>query len=136
MLFRSEYIENYIKKKNKSIKNLLLDQKFVSGIGNIYANEILFLCKINPNKKIRLLNKKECNHILHYSKSVLSNAIKRGGSSIRDFKNIQGRKGKFQDDFNVYQREGLKCKRLNCKGTIKKKMITNRSTFFCNFCQN
>ena len=134
--FNLEYIENYIRKKNKNIKNLLIDQKFVSGIGNIYANEILFLCKINPNKKIRLLNKKECNHITHYSKSVLSNAIKRGGSSIRDFKNIQGHKGKFQDDFNVYQREGLKCKRLNCKGTIKKKMITNRSTFFCNFCQN
>ena len=134
--FNLKYIENYIKKKIKNIKNLLIDQKFVSGIGNIYANEILFLCKINPNKKIRLLDKKECNHIVHYSKSVLLNAIKRGGSSIKDFKNIQGRKGKFQDDFNVYQREGLKCKRLNCKGIIKKKMITNRSTFFCNFCQN
>ncbi len=134
--FNLKYVENYIKKKIKNIKNLLIDQKFVSGIGNIYANEILFLCKINPNKKIKLLNKKECSHIIYYSKLVLLNAIKKGGSSIRDFKNIEGYKGSFQDDFNVYQRDGLKCKKLNCKGTIKKKILTNRSTFFCNFCQN
>ena len=134
--FNLKYIRNYIKKKIKNIKNLLIDQKFVSGIGNIYANEILFLCKINPNKKIRLLNKKECCHIIYYSKLVLLDAIKKGGSSIRDFKNIEGYKGNFQDDFNVYQRDGLKCKKLKCKGIIKKKMLTNRSTFFCNFCQN
>ena len=67
---------------------------------------------------------------------MLLNAIKKGGSSIRDFKNIEGYKGNFQDDFNVYQRDGLKCKKLKCKGIIKKKMLTNRSTFFCNFCQN
>jgi len=134
--FNLKYVRNYIKKKIKNIKNLLIDQKFVSGIGNIYANEILFLCKINPNKKISLLNKKECSHIIYYSKLVLLDAIKKGGSSIRDFKNIEGYKGSFQDDFNVYQRDGLKCKKLKCKGIIKKKMLTNRSTFFCNFCQN
>ena len=134
--FNIKYVKNYSKKKKINVKNLLIDQRFVSGIGNIYASEILFLSKINPNKKIKLLKKIEFERIINYSKLVLLNAIKKGGSSIRDFKNIDGHKGSFQDDFNVYQREGHRCKQSNCKGTIKKKMITNRSTFFCNFCQN
>ena len=70
------------------------------------------------------------------SKTVLSKAIKKGGSSIRDFKNTEGSKGKFQDSFKVYQRNGLNCKRIGCNGIIIKKVIANRSTFFCNSCQN
>ena len=73
--------------------------------------------------------------ILINSKKVLSEAIDRGGSSIKDFKNISGKNGGFQSEFKVYQREGLKCKRTNCIGIIKKKIISNRSTFFCNSCQ-
>ena len=134
--FNLDYFQNFIKKKNKNIKNLLIDQKFVSGIGNIYASEILFLSKINPNKKIKLLNKKDCNEIIINSKKILINAIRQGGSSIRDFKNTDGNKGSFQDNFKVYQREGLNCKRIKCRGKITKKVINNRSTFFCNFCQN
>ncbi len=134
--FSIEYFQNFVRKKNKSIKDLLLDQKFVSGIGNIYANEILFLSKIKPNKKIKFLKKKDCNQIIINSKKVLLNAIKRGGSSIRDFKNTDGNRGSFQDNFKVYFREGLECKRINCKGKIIKKVISNRSTFFCNSCQN
>ena len=114
----------------------MIDQKFVSGIGNIYASEILFLSKINPNKKIRLLNKDECNRIILSSKSVLLKAIKKGGSSIRDFKNTDGNKGGFQDSFKVYQRENLDCIRKGCEGIIRKKVIANRSSFFCNTCQN
>ena len=134
--FNLDYFQNFIKKKNKNIKNLLIDQKFVSGIGNIYASEILFLSKINPNKKIKLLNKKDCNEIIINSKKILINAIRQGGSSIRDFKNTDGNKGSFQDNFKVYQREGLNCKRIKCRGKITKKVINNRSTFFCNSCQN
>ena len=114
---------------------MLLDQKFVSGIGNIYASEILFLCKINPAKKVCLLKKKDYLKIKFYSKKVLLNAIKKGGSSIRDFKNISGNKGYFQRDFKVYERENLNCKSYKCKGIIKRKVISNRSTFFCNSCQ-
>ena len=125
----------FFRGKNKEIKSFLIDQRFVSGIGNIYASEILFLSKINPNKKVKLLNKIECDLIIKNSKKVLKNAIKKGGSSIRDFKNTDGNTGSFQDNFNVYQREGLNCKRKRCKGKIIKKIITNRSTFFCNFCQ-
>jgi len=134
--FNINYFQNFIKKKNKKIKTLLIDQKFVSGIGNIYANEILFLSKINPNKKIKLLKKKDCKQIIKNSKKILFEAIKKGGSSIRDFKNTDGNKGNFQNDFKVYQREDLKCKRSSCKGKIIKLVIDNRSSFFCNYCQN
>ena len=134
--FNLEYICLYFKRKEKNIKNFLLDQNFVSGIGNIYASEILFFCKINPNRKAHLIKKKELKKIIIYSRSVLVNAIKKGGSTIRDFKNTSGKKGNFQKDFKVYDREGLRCKRQSCKGIILKKVITNRSTFFCNYCQN
>jgi formamidopyrimidine-DNA glycosylase len=70
------------------------------------------------------------------SKKVLLDAIQKGGSSIRDFKNTDGYQGSFQDNFKVYQREGLNCKRVDCIGIIVKKVITNRATFFCNSCQN
>jgi formamidopyrimidine-DNA glycosylase len=134
--FNINYFKKFIKNKNRNIKDLLINQNFISGIGNIYANEILFWSRINPNKKIRLLNNENCKQIIINSKKVLLNAIKQGGSSIRDFKNVEGNQGSFQNNFKVYQREGLNCKRKNCRGKIVKKVITNRSTFFCNFCQN
>ena len=133
--FNQNYIFSFLKNKEKSIKNFLLDQNFVSGIGNIYANEILFLSKIDPNKKGGLFNKKECRKILNNSKKVLLEAIDKGGSSIRDFKNTSGTKGSFQKKFKVYDRDGLSCKRFRCKGIIQKKNICNRSTFFCDTCQ-
>ena len=133
--FDFNYIFFSFKNKKKNIKNFLLDQKFVSGIGNIYASEILFLCRINPFIKASLLKKEDCKKIFFFSKKVLSNAIKKGGSSIRDFKNISGKKGNFQKKFNVYEREGLNCKRIECHGIIKKKSISKRSTFFCDSCQ-
>ena len=132
--FNLKYVLSFFKKKQKNIKNYLIDQIFVSGIGNIYANEILFLSKINPNKKVYLLSKKDCKKIIINSKKVLSLAIKKGGSSIRDFE-ISGKKGNFQKNFKVYERNGLNCKRHNCLGKIEKKTISNRSTFFCNSCQ-
>ena len=133
--FDLKYVSSFLNGKKKKIKNFMLDQNFVSGIGNIYASEILFLSKINPNKKACLLKKKDYEKIIIYSKKVLYSAIKKGGSSIRDFKSTTGKIGTFQKDFKVYEREGQKCKRLECSGTIKKKFFSNRSTFFCNTCQ-
>ena len=133
--FNLKYLIRYFKRKKKNIKNFLLDQKFVSGIGNIYANEILFFCKINPKKKAMNLNIKECKKIIYFSKLVLKKSIKRGGSSIRDFSNISGENGSFQNEFKVYQRENLDCLRDICTGKIKKNFISNRSIFFCNKCQ-
>jgi len=133
--FNLKYVLSFFKRKEKNIKNYLLDQNFVSGIGNIYANEILFLCKINPDKKAYLLQKDECKKIIKISKKVLTNAIKKGGSTIKDFKNLSGKNGSFQKNFKVYERKGFNCKRLKCQGIIQKKVISNRSTFFCNICQ-
>jgi formamidopyrimidine-DNA glycosylase len=133
--FDLAYVFNFFKGKNKDIKSFLLDQKFISGIGNIYASEILFLSKINPFKKANLLTKKECKKIILNSKKILLKAINKGGSSIRDFKDTSGTKGGFQNEFKVYQQEGKNCKNLRCSDLIKKKIISNRSTFFCDSCQ-
>ena len=133
--FNTNYIFDNLKDKKKNVKNFLLDQNFVSGIGNIYASEILYLSRINPAKEGRSINKAECRKISKNSKLILQNAIKRGGSSIRDFQDVSGKKGSFQKNFKVYQREGSKCKRIDCKGLIQKKNFSNRSTFFCAFCQ-
>ena len=133
--FNLNYVVNYFKNKNKDIKSFLLDQRFVSGIGNIYASEILFDSKINPFKKAKRLNKNECLNVILSSKKILQHAINKGGSSIRDFKDISGNKGNFQKKFKVYQQDGIECKRKQCKGIIKKKITSNRSTFFCVFCQ-
>ena len=133
--FNLTYVYNFFKNKNKEIKNFLLDQKFVSGIGNIYASEILFLSKVNPFKKAKLLSKEECKKIIINTKKVLLKAINKGGSSIKDFKDTSGSKGGFQNEFKVYQQEGLVCKNIGCSNFIRKKIISNRSTFFCDSCQ-
>ena len=133
--FNQTYLKKKLSNKSKNIKNYLLDQKFVSGIGNIYASEILFLSKINPFKKVKLLSKKECQKIITNSRKILLKAISKGGSSIRDFKDTSGSKGGFQNEFKVYQQEGLRCKNRGCSDFIRKKITSNRSTFFCDSCQ-
>jgi len=133
--FKTKYIFKYLKGKKKCIKSFLLDQKFTSGIGNIYANEILNYSKINPFKSAMKLSEIEIKKIRFFSKYVLRKAIKKGGSSIRDFKDISGKNGKFQDEFKVYNRENLNCFNKSCYGKIIKKNISKRSTFFCDSCQ-
>jgi len=133
--FNSKYLINYFKKKDKSIKNFLLDQKFVSGIGNIYASEILYLSKINPLISAKNLKKNQCKNIISNSKKILQNAIRKGGSTIRDFKNTKGDQGNFQKEFKVYGRDKQNCKRFSCSGTINKITQSNRSTFLCEICQ-
>ena len=133
--FNKEYIKKNLRNKKKNIKNLLLDQKFISGIGNIYANEILFYSKINPFKKGKDISNLEISKFIRITKFVLNKAIKKGGSSIRDFKNTKGKKGSYQDDFAVYDRENKKCKSKTCNSKIIKINISNRSTFICNYCQ-
>lgn len=133
--FNLKYVTNYFKDKKKDIKNYLLDQKFVSGIGNIYASEILYLSKINPLTSVNDLSKSQRKNLIINSKKILLNAIKKGGSTIRDFKNTLGISGKFQKEFKVYGREKLKCRRSNCSGIIAKIVQANRSTFLCKICQ-
>ncbi len=133
--FNYNYVKSKLNDKKKNIKNYLLDQKFVSGIGNIYASEILFQSKINPQKKCCDLSDYELNDLVKYSKIVLNNSIKKGGSSIRNFVNTSGDFGSFQKYFKVYEREGKKCPKMNCEGKIMRIVISNRSTFYCNNCQ-
>ncbi len=134
--FNLNYLLGFFKYKNKDIKSFLLDQRFVSGIGNIYASEILFSSKIDPFKKAKLLKRNECKKIILNSKKILYKAIIKGGSSIRNFQDISGALGGYQKEFKVYQQEGNGCKTVGCLGIIKKKIISNRSTFFCDSCQN
>ena len=133
--FNSKYLINFFKKKEKNIKNFLLDQNFVSGIGNIYASEILYLSKINPFLSAKYLEKDQCKNIVINSRKILQNAIRKGGSTIRDFKNTKGDQGNFQKEFKVYGRDKQNCKRLSCSGTINKITQSNRSTFLCEICQ-
>ena len=112
-----------------------MDQTFLSGLGNIYSNEVLFLSKLNPKRKITTLNRRHISTIIKNIKNILRKAILSGGSSIKDFNNTFGKAGSFQQFFKVYGRNSLKCVRKNCKGTIRKVNISNRSTFFCSNCQ-
>ena len=134
--FNKNYLKNKLSNIKKNIKNFLMDQKHVSGIGNIYANEILYLSSIDPRKKANEINNKIILTLVKNIKSVLIDSIKNGGSSIKDFKGITGKNGYFQQKFKVYDREGLKCKKKGCTGVIKKIYISNRSSFFCTLCQN
>ena len=133
--FNLNYLINFLKGKKKDIKGFLLDQKFVSGIGNIYASEILYSSKINPLTPAKNLYKSQLKKIIKNSKEILYNAIKEGGSTIRDFKNTTGDTGQFQKKFKVYDRYKQNCKRSNCSGIIDKIIQSNRSTFYCKICQ-
>ena len=121
--------------KKSNIKSLLMNQEFVSGLGNIYVNEVLFITKINPLKLCNHLKKNEIKNLIKNIKKILKFAIFKGGSSIKDFKNIEGKSGNFQQFFHVYGRENKKCSRISCKGQIKKIIISGRSSFYCNNCQ-
>ena len=133
--FNLIYFKKYIKNKKKKVKNLLMDQKFVSGLGNIYVNEVLFSCKINPSKSILNLSEKNIKDIIKKTKKILKKAILFGGSSIRDFKKIDGKSGNFQQKFMVYGKNNKNCPRNNCEGLLKKIFLSNRSVFFCPICQ-
>jgi len=133
--FNMEYFKNYIMGKERNIKDLLMDQKFLSGLGNIYVNEILFHSGIRPVKKINKLANFEIQKIIKFSKKIISKAIILGGSSIKDFSSSSGKKGSFQQHFSVYGKKGENCSKVKCAGKIKKIAISNRASFFCNKCQ-
>ena len=133
--FNLKYIKNFIYKKKINIKNLLMNQKFVGGIGNIYANEILYYCKLRPTKTVNQLSKKNILNIILQAKKVLNKAIIFGGSSIRDFKKTDGVPGNFQQNFKVYGKNNAQCPRHGCDGYIQKIIVSSRSAFYCPNCQ-
>lgn len=133
--FDVKYFKKFILNRKKNIKNILMDQTFVSGLGNIYVNESLFMSHIHPLRLCRSLNNKEIKKVIFNIKKILRFSITKGGSSIKDFKDALGKSGSFQQFFNVYDQENKNCSRISCKGKIKKIQISNRSTFYCNKCQ-
>ena len=133
--FNTSYIKNCFYNKKKKIKSLMMDQKFVAGLGNIYCNEILFLCKINPNRIVKKINKYEMENIVKFTKKILKKSISQGGSSIKNFLSTDGQNGTFQQKFNVYNREKGRCKTKKCSSMIKKIYSSGRSSFFCPSCQ-
>ena len=133
--FNFVYIKNCIYKKKTNIKNLLMNQKFVGGIGNIYANEILYYCKLKPTKTVNQLSKKNILNIILQTRKVLNKAIILGGSSIRDFKKTDGVLGSFQKNFKVYGKSNAQCPRHSCDGYIQKILVSSRSAFYCPKCQ-
>ncbi len=130
-----KYFEKYIYNRKRTVKDILMDQKCVAGLGNIYVNEILFLSGVRPMRKVARLKAHEINKIISNSKRILKNSIKLGGSTIKDFSSDNGKKGDFQQYFKVYGRKGEKCSNIDCNGSINRTVISNRASFFCKKCQ-
>ncbi|MGM0436168.1 MAG: DNA-formamidopyrimidine glycosylase [Bacillota bacterium] len=118
---------------NRPIKAAILDQTVISGIGNIYADEILFCARIHPETIARTLTPYRVKKLAHCAKDILNRAVESGGTTIRTYKNALGIDGMFQLHLNVHMREGEACK--NCGRTIKKEKVAGRGTYFCPTCQ-
>lgn len=120
-------------KKKGKIKQVLMDQNFISGIGNIYASEILFKSKINPEEEIKNLNDNDLKEMYDAMREILEKAIELKGDSFSDYRTLYGEKGGAQGMNKVYQKEGKVCPR--CGGIIKRITQGGRGTFFCPECQ-
>ena len=121
------------RRRRTPIKALLMDQRRVAGIGNIYANEILFHAGVRPRRRASRLKRADCTRIVDATRVVLAAAIERGGSSISDYRDALGRAGWFQLEHQVYDRAGEACRR--CTTPIRARVVVGRSTFYCPRCQ-
>jgi formamidopyrimidine-DNA glycosylase len=132
--FDANYLAEALKGKRTPIKSALLDQRVVAGLGNIYVCEALFRVGTSPKRLASNVRLTSAAPLVHAIKIVLRNAIRAGGSSLRDYRKADGSLGEFQHHFAVYDREGASC--LNgCGGTVKRITQAGRSTFFCPKCQ-
>jgi formamidopyrimidine-DNA glycosylase len=139
--FNADWLASRLKGKATSIKVALVDQRLIAGIGNIYACEALFRAGISPMRLARTLAtktgkpSKAIDALVKAVKAVLGEAIKAGGSSLRDYARADGRLGRFQHSFKVYGREGKPCRKLGCRGAVRRIVQSGRSTFYCPNCQ-
>jgi len=122
-----------LSKKKTKIKPLLMDQSFISGIGNLYASEILFRAKIDPWRPALSLSAEETKALYKETRGVLNSAITHGGSSVDDYVRLSGKPGNYVKLHRVYGRQGLPC--FICKSLIKRITQAGRGTFFCPKCQ-
>jgi formamidopyrimidine-DNA glycosylase len=119
--------------RKKPVKNLLMDQRALGGIGNIYANEILFRAGIRPGRQARRLTRADIARLFEATRAVLNSAIRLGGSSISDYRDSSGRPGYFQLRLKVYDRGGEPC--LRCDTLVRRVVHAGRSSFYCPACQ-
>lgn len=128
-----EYLFEAFKKKRLPMKTLLLDQTIISGLGNIYADEVLFASKINPLKIGNEITLDECQRIVESSKKIIEEAIKCGGTTIKSYTSSLGVTGRFQQNLMAHKRENEQCR--NCDSIIKRVVVGGRSTYYCENCQ-
>lgn len=131
--FTFQKLQEVLKKKKGKIKQILMDQTVISGIGNIYSDEILFTAKIHPLREVPKLTKPELRRIYRATKEILKKAIELRGESISDFRDLQEKKGYFDKIRKVYRRENEKCPK--CGAKIKRIKLAGRSAHFCPKCQ-
>ena len=131
--FTGIYLHEKAKGKTIAVKSFIMTNAIVVGIGNIYANESLFLAGIDPRRQTKSVKVDEWQRLAKCIKNVLTHAISCGGSTINDFVNASQQGGYFQINFKVYGKNGQPC--LNCKGVICHTKISGRATFFCPHCQ-
>ena len=132
--FDTNYLYQRSRKRTQAIKTFIMDSRIVVGVGNIYASEALFRAGIKPTNKAGRVSKARYEKLIEEIKNVLSEAIEKGGTTLRDFLNGDGKPGYFSQELNVYNREGEPCKK--CKNKIKVIRLGQRSTFFCPQCQS
>lgn len=125
--------EKIVKSSNVAIKPLIMDQKKIGGIGNIYANDALFWAKIHPERKAKDLKNNEIKELYNAILYVLKKGLKNGGASELNYVNALGQEGKYQHHFLAYAQDGKPCSR--CKNIIKKITLGGRGTYFCESCQ-
>ena len=133
--FNDRYLLNVTKNKKTPIKNIIMNQKYIVGVGNIYASEALFMSGIHPFRLGKDITKQDCVRLVRAIKSVLKKSIQLGGSSINDHTMVSGKMGYFQNKLHVYGREGSKCVKRSCQSPIIRIVIAQRSSFYCSECQ-
>lgn len=139
--FSTQYLLTKIKSKNSSIKQTIMDSKIVVGVGNIYANEALFLSHIRPDRAAKTLSKAEVKLLISNIKIILKKAIQQGGTTLKDFKNSEGKPGYFKQELLVYGKKNQACPRCNKNKPSKTNCLlteirqNNRSSVFCSNCQ-
>jgi len=122
-----------LKKKKGKIKIVLMNPEIIAGIGNIYVSEVLWWSKIHPQKDVSKLKEEELKILYRAIKKVLLLGVKLGGESFADYRNVDGKKGNFDDERKIYKREGERC--FRCKNIIQRIKFGGRSSFFCPRCQ-
>lgn len=131
--FKLESLKQIIKKRTAPIKSVLLNQQLVAGIGNIYADEILFAAKVRPNRRANTLSDAEIKKIYQASQKIIAAAIKLRGTTFNDYVDADGNVGSFVKFLKVYGRKDKKCPR--CGGLVKKIKVAGRGTHYCPACQ-